>query len=89
MPGPTRQRERTSETETETEEETGCPECESDSLVRSADGGGELVARGTPEAVAREDASHTGRYLRDLLPDVDLKGPRDDRRKPATAADDD
>jgi len=53
------------------------------------EGGGELVARGTPEAVAREDASHTGRYLRDLLPDVDLEGPRDDRRKPATAADDD
>ena len=43
MPGPTRQRERTTEDETETEEETGCPECESDSLVRSADGGGELV----------------------------------------------
>jgi transcription initiation factor TFIIB len=43
MPGPTRQRERTSEDEKETEEETGCPECESDSLVRSADGGGELV----------------------------------------------
>ena len=53
------------------------------------EGGGELVARGTPEAVAHEDASHTGRYLRDLLPDVDLEGPRDDRRKPATAADDD
>ena len=53
------------------------------------EGGGELVARGTPDAVAREDASHTGRYLRDLLPDVDLEGPRDDRRKPATAADDD
>ena len=53
------------------------------------EGGGELVARGTPEAVARVDESHTGRYLRDLLPDVDLKGPRDDRRKPATAADDD
>ena len=53
------------------------------------EGGGELVVRGTPEAVAREDASHTGRYLRDLLPDVDLEGPRDDRRKPATAADDD
>jgi excinuclease ABC subunit A len=53
------------------------------------EGGGELIASGTPEAVAREDASHTGRYLRDLLPDVDLEGPRDDRRKPATAADDD
>jgi excinuclease ABC subunit A len=53
------------------------------------EGGGELIASGTPEAVAHEDASHTGRYLRDLLPDVDLEGPRDDRRKPATAADDD
>ncbi|MES3516422.1 MAG: transcription initiation factor IIB [Natronomonas sp.] len=42
MPGPTRQRERAGEDETETTEETGCPECESDSLVRSADGG-ELV----------------------------------------------
>ena len=42
MPGPTRQRERTTEDETETGEETGCPECESDSLVRSGDGG-ELV----------------------------------------------
>ena len=53
------------------------------------EGGGRLVARGTPEAVARDDDSHTGRYLRDLLPDVELAGPRDDRRKPATAADDD
>jgi len=53
------------------------------------EGGGELVATGTPEAVARDDDSHTGRYLRDMLPDVDLEGPRDDRRKPATAADDD
>jgi len=41
--------------------------------------GGELVAAGTPEEVARTDASHTGRYLRDLLPDVDLDGPRGDR----------
>ena len=52
------------------------------------DGGGELVASGTPEEIAREDASHTGRYLRDMLPDVDLEGPRDDRRKPAVADDD-
>ncbi len=29
--------------------------------------GGELVAAGTPEDVAATDASHTGRYLRDLL----------------------
>src|SRR6056297_1575474 len=52
------------------------------------EGGGELVASGTPEAVARTDDSHTGRYLRDLLPDVDIEGPRDDRRKPAAADDD-
>jgi excinuclease ABC subunit A len=30
--------------------------------------GGHLVAQGTPEAVARVDASHTGRHLRRLLP---------------------
>jgi excinuclease ABC subunit A len=45
--------------------------------------GGHIVATGTPEEVARTDESHTGRYLRDLLPDVDLEGPRADRRKPA------
>ena len=50
--------------------------------------GGELVATGTPEAVAAVDASHTGRYLRDLLPGVDLEGPRSDRTS-AAAADDD
>jgi excinuclease ABC subunit A len=38
--------------------------------------GGEVVAAGTPEAVARVEASYTGQYLRDLLPDVDLEGPR-------------
>ncbi|MFC5135683.1 MULTISPECIES: excinuclease ABC subunit UvrA [Haloferacaceae] len=53
------------------------------------EGGGELVASGTPEAVARDDDSHTGRYLRDLLPAIDIEGPRSDRRKPAKAADDD
>ncbi len=31
------------------------------------DGGGLLVAQGTPEQVAKVDASHTGRYLRDVL----------------------
>ncbi|NHX35396.1 MULTISPECIES: excinuclease ABC subunit UvrA [Halolamina] len=45
--------------------------------------GGEIVASGTPEAVARVDESHTGRYLRDYLPTVDAEGPRADRRKPA------
>ncbi|WP_255151915.1 excinuclease ABC subunit UvrA [Halorarius halobius] len=41
--------------------------------------GGDLVAEGTPEAVARQDDSHTGRYLRDLLPDVEMDGPRAER----------
>ncbi|MFB6163397.1 MAG: excinuclease ABC subunit UvrA [Halococcoides sp.] len=49
--------------------------------------GGDIVARGTPEAVARTDESHTGRYLRDLLPAVDLDGPRDSDRV-APVADD-
>jgi len=53
------------------------------------EGGGEVVATGTPEAVAQLEDSHTGRYLRDLLPAVDLAGPRSDRRKPAKAASDD
>ena len=34
------------------------------------DAGGEIVATGTPEEVARVEASHTGRFLRDLLPEV-------------------
>jgi len=41
--------------------------------------GGQVVATGTPEDVARNDDSYTGRYLRDLLPAVDLDGPRADR----------
>jgi excinuclease ABC subunit A len=51
--------------------------------------GGEIVATGTPEEVARVEESHTGRYLRDLLPDIDMEGPRSDRRKPAKAPSDD
>ena len=53
------------------------------------DGGGEIVASGTPESVARTEESHTGRYLRDLLPAVDREGPRSDRRKPAKVTSDD
>jgi excinuclease ABC, A subunit len=53
------------------------------------DGGGNLVASGTPEEIAAVDGSHTGRYLRDLLPDVDRAGPRSDRNKPAEAPGDD
>jgi excinuclease ABC subunit A len=45
--------------------------------------GGQLVAAGTPEELTRVDESHTGRYLRDILPDVDLEGPRSDRVEPS------
>ncbi len=31
------------------------------------DGGGEIVATGTPEQVAEEPRSHTGRYLKEML----------------------
>ena len=31
------------------------------------DGGGEIVATGTPEDICKVEASHTGRYLKDLL----------------------
>ncbi len=53
------------------------------------EGGGQVVARGTPEAVAATEGSHTGRYLRDLLPAVDREGPRADRSAPAPEAGDD
>jgi excinuclease ABC subunit A len=53
------------------------------------EGGGDLVATGTPEDVARTEDSHTGRYLRDLLPDVELEGPRSDERRSTVPADDD
>jgi excinuclease ABC subunit A len=32
--------------------------------------GGEIVATGTPEQVADDDHSYTGRFLRELLPTV-------------------
>ncbi|MGM0397516.1 MAG: excinuclease ABC subunit UvrA [Halobacteriota archaeon] len=41
--------------------------------------GGRVVATGTPEEVARVEESHTGRYLRDKLPGVDVEGPREHR----------
>jgi excinuclease ABC subunit A len=31
------------------------------------DGGGRVVAQGTPEQIARSTASHTGRFLREVL----------------------
>jgi excinuclease ABC subunit A len=36
-------------------------------------GGGLIVAEGTPEAVAEAAASHTGRYLARMLPEVDRR----------------
>ena len=37
------------------------------------EGGGRIVAEGTPETVAKATASHTGRFLRPLLPTKRLK----------------
>jgi excinuclease ABC subunit A len=37
------------------------------------DGGGELVAAGTPEEVAGSKRSHTGAYLRQVLPSTSLR----------------
>ncbi len=47
------------------------------------EGGGRIVAEGTPESVARTDASHTGQYLRSHLPSVELSGPRGGRERAA------
>ncbi|QSG13259.1 Excinuclease ABC subunit A, ATPase [Halapricum desulfuricans] len=51
--------------------------------------GGEVVTTGTPEEVARDEESYTGEYLRDLLPDIELQGPRADREIARPVADDD
>ncbi|MGI8657519.1 MAG: excinuclease ABC subunit UvrA, partial [Candidatus Limnocylindria bacterium] len=51
------------------------------------DKGGELVIAGTPEAVARNPASHTGRYLRPVLDQsVEDAEPRPRRRRREAAA---
>ena len=42
--------------------------------------GGEIVATGTPEEVAMVEASHTGRYLREILGDRIEAAERDKRR---------
>ena len=39
------------------------------------DGGGRVVAAGTPESIAREKASHTGRYLRAALGTSETRRP--------------
>jgi excinuclease ABC subunit A len=49
--------------------------------------GGEIVASGTPEAVAQIEDSHTGRYLRDKLPTVDAEGPRENREAAPASGD--
>lgn len=36
------------------------------------DGGGQMVAEGTPEQVAEVEASHTGRFLRDILAGLEV-----------------
>jgi excinuclease ABC subunit A len=46
----------------------------------AGDEGGRLVAAGTPEAVARISASHTGRYLKAVIPSG-VEGPRGTSRK--------
>jgi excinuclease ABC subunit A len=50
-------------------------------------GGGTVVAEGTPEQVAENAASHTGRFLRDILdrPVARPKPPRKPARRPRTA----
>ena len=54
------------------------------------DKGGELVAAGTPEQVARSPKSYTGRYLRPVLGMTDASAeppsPRRRRREPVAAA---
>ena len=35
------------------------------------EGGGNVIAAGTPEEVAQVDESHTGQYLRELLPSLE------------------
>jgi excinuclease ABC subunit A len=50
------------------------------------DAGGDLVASGTPEQVARTEASHTGRYLQRVLPARTSATARRGGRVPATAA---
>jgi excinuclease ABC subunit A len=54
------------------------------------DGGGEVVAVGTPEAIVQAARSHTGRYLKDVLgratgdkPDKPEKGEKARRRTTA------
>ena len=49
----------------------------------AGDRGGEVVASGRPEDVARVDASHTGQWLRTVLPGFAEPGPQRKRRSAA------
>jgi len=40
------------------------------------DGGGEIVAMGTPEDIAKNPRSHTGRFLKQVLERRPLKAPK-------------
>ena len=59
------------------------------------DGGGRIVAAGTPETISREKASHTGSYLaqvltntngRTILPDDEPRDGNDDDRRASARA---
>jgi excinuclease ABC subunit A len=46
------------------------------------DGGGQIVATGTPEEVAANPDSHTGRFLEELVEPKVTRQPRGKRREP-------
>ena len=50
------------------------------------DEGGRLVATGTPEQVAVDPGSYTGRYLRDVLPSAPARVSARSRRREAVPA---
>ena len=46
-------------------------------------GGGQIISTGTPESVAQNEASHTGRFFKPLLPALNAPKPRQRRSKKA------
>lgn len=56
---------------------------------RAVEGGGEVVAEGTPEDVAKEPRSYTGGYLRELLAKskrAELSPPRPNKKRGSVAS---
>jgi len=49
-------------------------------------GGGMVIAEGTPEQVAANPASYTGRFLRNLVTPEEAPAPKATRRRKAAAA---